>query len=1212
MVALTFPYDPDSGRVGAATVRSRIRIAGGDPVLLKDTVETTVEPGCGWEGLVTTSGHQLIDGRRAARFEAAMSEEISLGKFAELIVPKKPVRIRVTLTPDLQAPLPGVPIPIDASAPVQTRVISIAIPAIQPGTIELETFSLLDDNTGRPRGGIRARVRFPSIVKPTADELRAVQQSVAFTETGGQSAVEAGAVQRESDGWVIREYTALISREVMDHARVTVEVTATVCGMLLRSSGQLSFTIRRIFQPYIVPHSLSVTPSSPASFTAVVREILPDGREVEVPDASVSVTVPSLSTGFLSIRPETATGTLSATVTQLKDGARDPVSCPVVFRVGKDHYEDAVVVTGGKKQGPLEIEFVPPDKTSLNPFLPGDSITLRARVQSGTAAISFARGSAAHWLDDPSSTVLIGDGWVAVRVEASPPDPGSQAMPPESEPVIVTASENGEVIAEESVPVRFTTPPLLDASPDIIRILAGREGDGAEVVLSLHGEAPGSWKFELEEEEDASRHLSISDPVSDGTTAKFTVRLSGEQPRQEKEVGPSSWQTVYTLHSRASDGTTEVEGPVVKVILLREGLFVEKIFAVDEKNQYKTSDRMTVLPIRVDLPTEDRKRVARVKLVALVWNGTELVQDDEAVRGENLSWDPPVCTAEDSRKWEIVFTVLKARLVITDRDEAALTLYSGLEGTWGISLDKIIPGRGENMQGEITVHNDVGTVTIPIVLRLGEMPDEKTLVIEKEKERCIRVIQACIPKDHRQSLLDDLEKLPYKGARDYQVYAREVYYTAWEIWAVDQKNYLWWDSGWGGKYIFLGAEYAKVAGDISFSLLVGYAIKVLLPTLPPSQSYGASLMASTFKEQGLEFYAYYVGHNDTKDFRTCIIDFVNERLTEFLVALSSGAVDTVVLKGIDIRNPKTYTRLAWLWLWKVDVNLARKPEAGLVEAMISAGKEVAMTAGMMLLQEFVNTHGSVNLRDLHKSVKKKGLLGPGQASGDDEGEKETRGKKPDEKKKPGAGRQSSPPGHTSVKSSTETLKKAQSSRPNEVGAVYDAEGNLLQTKEGSPKSITWDTPPEKMKGGTMIHTHPNDRKIAGKPNEKGGAHSATDLTEAVNNQLAESIVIGDNKVYRVKVNNKAIDQSPTYRGKSRGKLALEIKEAYDKAQKEITPELVKKGNAEVNAIRKAKGSASPDDVNRVKEKMNLELKERIVERVAEQFGEFISFESLPK
>jgi hypothetical protein len=506
----------------------------------------------------------------------------------------------------------------------------------------------------------------------------------------------------------------------MDHARVIVEVTAVVCGLTIRASGQLSFTLRRTFQPYIVPHTLSVSPTAPASFTALVREVLPDGQEVDVPDASVSVTVPSSAAGILSISPLNATGTLSATVTQQKAGAVSMVSCPVSFQVGKDHYDDAVMVTVGKKAGPLEIEFVPPDKTALNPFLHGDSVTLRARVQSGTAVISFARGSAARWLDDPSSTVLIGDGWEAVRVEASPPDPGSRAMPPESEPIIVTASKNGEVIAEESVPVRFTTPPLLDASPDIIRILAGREGEGAEVVLSLHGEASGSWKFELEEEEDASRYLSISDPVSDGTTARFRVTLTGEEIPEGKEVGPSSWQTVYTLHSRASDGTTEVEGPDVKVILLREGLFVEKIFAVDEKNQYKTSDRMTVLPIRVDLPTEDRKRVARVKLVAMVWNGTELVQDGEAVRGENLSWDPPVCTAEDCRKWEGIFNVLKAVMVITDRDETALTLYSGLEGTWGISLDKVIPGHGENLQGEITVHSDAGSVTIPLVLRLGE------------------------------------------------------------------------------------------------------------------------------------------------------------------------------------------------------------------------------------------------------------------------------------------------------------------------------------------------------------------------------------------------------------------------------------------------------------------------------------------------------------
>jgi hypothetical protein len=660
-----------------------------------------------------------MDGKRAARFEAAIQEGISLAKFAELVIPKKPVRIRVTLTPDVQAPLPGVPIPVDAPVPVQTRVVSIAIPSIQPGAIELETFSLPDDDTGRPRGGIRVRVRFPSIVRPSHAELRAVQESITFVETGGKSAVQVVSEYRGGDDTKIREYAALVSREVMDRAHVTVEVTAIVCGVTIRASGQLSFAVRKTFQPYIVPHAVTVAPSAPASFTALVREVLPDGQEVEIPDAAISVTVPASATGLLSVQPETVTGTLTATVTQLKAGAVDTVSCPVSFQVGKDRYDDAVTIFVGKRTGPLEVEFIPPEKNTLNPFLAGDSVTLRARVSSGKAEISFARGFSAQWLDEPSVAVMAGDGWMAVRVEASPPDPGSRAMPPESEDIIVTASENGAVVAEESVSIRFITPPLLAVSPEEIRLVPGKE-EAAEVVLSLDGEAPGTWRFELGAEEEASRTLSISDPVIKDSTATFRIELTGEDPPDQKDIGPSSWQTVYALHSRASDGTTEIEGTDVKVLILREGLFVEKIFAVDEKNQYKTSDRMTVLPIRIDLPIEDRKRVARVKLVAMVWNGTDLVQDDEAVRGENLSWDTPVCTAEDCRKWEIIFTVLKAKMIITDRDEVALTRSSGLEGTWGISVDKVIPGHGENLQGEITVHGEAGSVTIPIVLRLGE------------------------------------------------------------------------------------------------------------------------------------------------------------------------------------------------------------------------------------------------------------------------------------------------------------------------------------------------------------------------------------------------------------------------------------------------------------------------------------------------------------
>ena len=719
MVALTFPYNPDSGRIWAVTVRSRIRIAGGEPVLLREPVETVIEPGSGWEGLVTTSGHELMDGRRAARFEATISDGMPLSKFAGLVIPKIPVRIRVTLTPDLQAPLPGVPVPVQAPGPTQTRVVSIAIPPIQPGMIELETFSLPDDDSGRPRGGVRARVRFPSIVKPDTRELRMVQESITFVETGGKSAIDVMREYREGDDTKVREYAALASREVMDRAQVMVEVTAVVCGLTIRASGQLSFAIRRTFQPYLVPRSLTVSPSSPASFTALVREMLPDGQEVDVPGATISISVPSSAAGILSISPMNATGTLAATVTQGKDAALATFSCPVSFQVGKDRYDDAVTVSVGQKAGPLEIEFVPPEKTAINPFIAADSVTIRARVSSGKAAITFARGMTAQWLDEPSVGVSTGDGWVAVRVEASPPDPLSQAVPPESEDIVITAAENGGVIAEEAVSIRIITPPPLDVSPAEVRLVPGKE-EKAEVVLSLRGEATGKWRYDLEGDEDASRYLDISTPMVEGSTARFQVTLIDEEPSDENDVGPSRWQQVYVLHSRASDGTTEIEGPDVKVLVLREGLFVEKIFAVDEKNQYKTSDRMTILPIRVDLPTEDRKRTARVKLVAYVWNGTELVQDEEAVRGDNLTWDPPVCTAGDCRKWESIFAVLKAALVITDRDKAALTAYSGLEGTWGISLDKVIPGHGEKLQGEITVHGDAGTVTIPIVLRLGE------------------------------------------------------------------------------------------------------------------------------------------------------------------------------------------------------------------------------------------------------------------------------------------------------------------------------------------------------------------------------------------------------------------------------------------------------------------------------------------------------------
>jgi len=129
---------------------------------------------------------------------------------------------------------------------------------------------------------------------------------------------------------------------------------------------------------------LPYTPSTSATFTALVPRGAP-GRAgtVDVPDATVSVSVPGSSAEYLAIQPATATGVLPAHVTQLKAVPHGTVSCPVVFQVGKDHCEEMVNVTLGQKTGPLEVEFVPPDKTVLNPFLPGDSVTIRARETKG-------------------------------------------------------------------------------------------------------------------------------------------------------------------------------------------------------------------------------------------------------------------------------------------------------------------------------------------------------------------------------------------------------------------------------------------------------------------------------------------------------------------------------------------------------------------------------------------------------------------------------------------------------------------------------------------------------------------------------------------------------------------------------------------------------------------------------------------------------------
>lgn len=1217
--AFSFTFNPDSQEIGPVTVRSRIRREDGEILALRPDFEAEVVPGTGWERHVAISGRQLIDQRKAARFEAALQKPLTLAQCQALLMQKVPVPVRITLVPDIQVPAPGIPVPVQAPASPRTETISVGIPDIIPARIELLTDEAGPGPSGYPGCRLRARVIFPSFLLPTQDEAETVARTVLFTEVSGQSAVSPGNVTRDPDGWVAKDYTALTDASVMEGAQVMVRVSARVCGITIEALAKLSFAPQKIYQPYIVPRSISVRKEHPASFSATLRSVDSGGNETEVPEAVISISVPPDAQGILTLSPYTATGTLQATAGTSETGKDLTVTFTVLFAVGKDRYEDQLrVQIGTGEPGILEVVFDPAEKTTLNPFAGSDTVTLKARVRSNDGkeetpappVITFSRATDAVWLDDPSTPVAFPGGWMAAAIGASPPDPGSRAAPPGSEIIIVRATEGSRTIAEAQVPVSLAALPVLDILPDTIRLLSREEGSSGTtsaraedtVTLFIPGGSPGTWTFDLAPEAGSSPPLTISPAGNEPAKASFTISLATGSRPPAPATGPAGWQQLYRLRSRATSGSLSIEGPDLRVIVLREGLFVEKIFAVNERNEYRTSSDLATLPIRVDTPDTDRRRTARVKLVAMIWNGTDLVQDPGAVKGDQVSWGEPVCTAGDCIKWETIFSVLKARLVCTDSDEPALTPYTDLAGTWGISIDRIIPGGGEELDGEVEASASAGTVRVPLRLILGTRSDGKTQAVADEKARCIRIINGCIPLRYRQKLLDDLELLPAKGAKDYQVYSRAVYETAWKIWAEDQKDYEYWENGWG-YYILGGAEVAKGAGDIAFALLIGYATS----SMGPAFSYGASTMATEFKDQGLECYAYYVAHSGEKDFRTCVIDYVHENIHKFILKLSSGAVDAAILQGIDIKNPKTYTRLAWLWLWKFEQNLARKPQDGIFEAMIGAGKEVATTAGFILLQQFVNVHGSARLKDLHASVQKKGLLGGKPPSPETE---EGEGKKTGETEKP-----PEPGGHKPLpgfRQSIENLKARQAANPNECGEILDADGNLIHSQEGdSPSSIRWDFPPGKMKGGTMLHTHPTIPGKPGDPRVIGGPHSGADLAEAINNQLGESVVIGQDKVYRVKVNNPAIENSPSYRGNSRGKLALEIKQAYERALQDIKPEIVKQGNEQVARIRNEKGSVSPEEVTAIREKAALEWKEKAIGKVAGQFGEYISLETTP-
>jgi hypothetical protein len=189
------------------------------------------------------------------------------------------------------------------------------------------------------------------------------------------------------------------------------------------------------------------------------------------------------------------------------------------------------------------------------------------------------------------------------------------------------------------------------------------------------------------------------------------------------------------------------------------------------------------------------------------------------------------------------------------------------------------------------------------------------------------------------------------------------------------------------------------------------------------------------------------------------------------------------------------------------------------------------------------------------------------------------------------------PGHA-----MKTVNGLQKQNPKvEVGIVMK-DGKVIHQQVGkSGTELEWGNLQKERKGAETLHTHPSN-------GEAGGAHSSTDVMNAIKDGQVATHVQGKDKVYTFDINNKNIDAD--YPGDTkRYELAREIQKRHEeikleKSQKakdleiKITMEEMKGKDRDKGLLEKMKTDLKNEKVK---------VSEESAKQLGKEFGKYITF-----
>ncbi len=418
-----------------------------------------------------------------------------------------------------------------------------------------------------------------------------------------------------------------------------------------------------------------------------------------------------------------------------------------------------------------------------------DAATLK-QVQDETKA-SIKMNSSTDWvkLDEPLQDT--GDHMASWVIASNPSGNVGGTQGPEACIITINGSFQGTPLATNTVTIKLTARPEIDAKPDSVQLLAG-SGGSDDVTVWLTNPGPGAWNFEPKVIEGPTGLVSFSKTDINPTAIKLTIT----ECAGALQSGASNVYCTISVFATC-DVLPDPLQRYIKVAVCQEGLVIVGGSAEDG-----------VIHVRAD----GKQQKTRMRMCAYVYNAEKkaLEADLKAAQSIQIEIDEEPKSMGDN--------VAKACVVHYDPDGAPSAGDADARFLWW--AEKEIPGEDRMLvryKASVPGLNpDKFSKQLPVTIEAMTL-EEESAAKEIEIERCRQVISKYIPTGKQQQFYALLDKRQGTlGPKGLAALRRKIWSIAVNLILAEGAEGYKDEAEWADRIVVV-LEWAQWAGDIAFN-----------------------------------------------------------------------------------------------------------------------------------------------------------------------------------------------------------------------------------------------------------------------------------------------------------------------------------------------------------------------------------------------------------